>query len=66
MVHPYTEFENTALWKVLQSELGALSENHDIQLTTADQYVVGSICKRLRDAGLLREDAALRKIVLNE
>jgi hypothetical protein len=65
-MHPYTEFEKTAIWKELQSEIEELSENQDIQLMTGDQYVVGSICKRLYDAGLLQEDAALRRIVLDE
>ena len=66
MKHPYLDFENTVVWKELQSELEELIENQDIQLTTANQYVVGSICRRLRDAGLLREQIALRKVVSDE
>ena len=61
MKHPYIEFENTAIWKEVESELEELQKNRDIQLTTATQYVVGSICKRLRDAGLLQDEATLRK-----
>lgn len=40
MVHPYKEFEDTDLWKIVENALSELEENQDIKLTTA---------KRIRD-----------------
>jgi hypothetical protein len=45
MNHPYTEFESHPLWSVVDSELSELEENQDIQITTAREYVVGSLVK---------------------
>ena len=51
MSHPYKEFEGSDLWRAIDSELKALEKNRHIELTTAREYVVGSLCKRLVAAG---------------
>ena len=45
--HPYQEFESTRYWAVLDRAVGDLVENHDLQETTAHEYVVGYLCKAL-------------------
>jgi hypothetical protein len=51
MPHPYKEFEGSDLWRAIDSELRALEKNRDIELTTAGEYVIGSLCKRLVAGG---------------
>ncbi len=57
MNHPYREFEGTVVWREIDAIITALEENDDLQITTAREYVIGSICKRLSDAGVLSERA---------
>jgi hypothetical protein len=57
MNHPYREFEGTAVWREIDAAIGALEENRDVQLSTSRSHVIGSICKRLSDAGILSERA---------
>ena len=45
--HPYTTFEGTPLWAAIDHEISALIRNGDLQLATARQYVVGSLCRRV-------------------
>ena len=47
MNHPYMRYEHTRLWRAIDAELAALAANGDLQLTTARQYVIGSLCKTL-------------------
>jgi hypothetical protein len=37
MSHPYTEFEDTALWKVVDAALAELEKNGDVKLSTAKE-----------------------------
>jgi len=54
MSHPYMEYENTALWIVLQKAINELKENQDIEITTKEEYVIGYLCKSLKDnAGMV-------------
>jgi len=59
MAHPYEEFQGSPLWQAIDAELGQLEANGDLVLTTARQYVVGALCKRLHEAQLISTDAAL-------
>ncbi len=45
MKHPYTEFESSPLWSVVDSALSDLEENQDIQITTHRRYVIGYLVK---------------------
>jgi hypothetical protein len=47
MNHPYVEFENTMLWKAIDTGITDLEKNGDMKLTTERAYVVGFLCKRL-------------------
>jgi hypothetical protein len=53
--HPYADLESTRVWVVLEKALGDLIENNDLRLTTAPEYVIGYICKQMREADLITE-----------
>jgi hypothetical protein len=50
--HPYTEFEETNLWKFIDKAIDDLIENQDIKLTTKKEYVVGYICKTIKEKNI--------------
>lgn len=43
----YQDLEGTALWKCVDSVIGALVQNSDIELTTDRDHVVRYICQRI-------------------
>lgn len=51
--HPYTEFENSPLWVVIDDTIAELEENRDLELTTARQYVIGYLCKKITEMELI-------------
>lgn len=55
MAHPYEKYESTPAWRVIDEAITALVKNHDLQETTARQYIVGYLCKQLSEAALLHE-----------
>ena len=61
MSHPYTEFEDTALWKVVDAALAELEQNRDVKLSTAREYVVGYLCQQLASRKLVTDDSVLRE-----
>jgi len=56
---PYEAFRNTEAWISVEDIVQQLVENTDLELTTAPEYVVGAICKRLADDGLLTAKAKM-------
>lgn len=61
MKHPYVEFEKTPLWKTLDKAISDLQKNQDFKLTTAQQYVVGYLCKQLVKRKLVVATAIKKK-----
>jgi hypothetical protein len=61
MSHPYTEFEDTALWKAVDAALAELEQNRDVKLSTAREYVVGYLCQQLASRKLVTDDSVLRE-----
>jgi hypothetical protein len=51
--HPYKEFEGKPIWNAIDSALGELIVNGDIEQHTYRKYVVGYLCKRLHDSKLI-------------
>jgi hypothetical protein len=47
MKHPYTKFEKTPLWKVVEAAISDLEKNRDIELTMTREHVIGYICQQL-------------------
>ena len=60
MSHPYTEFEDTALWKAVDAALAELEQNRDVKLSTAREYVVGYLCQQIAQQKLVTEGSVLR------
>lgn len=48
--HPYTNFEGSPLWDVIDSAISDLVENSDIRETTHRRYIVGYLCKKITDS----------------
>jgi hypothetical protein len=61
MKHPYIEFENTALWKAIDIEIADLEKNKDLQLSTAREYVIGSLCQKLVRQKCVSDDSIVKK-----
>ena len=61
MKHPYIKFENAALWKVIDAEITDLEKNKDLQLSTAREYVVGSLCQQLVRQKFVTDDSIAKK-----
>jgi hypothetical protein len=47
MPHPYEEHEESPLWRSLDAEIAELEANGDVAVTTAREYVLGALCRRL-------------------
>jgi hypothetical protein len=50
MSHPYEQFENTPLWKVINKGIDDLVENNDLEETTRREYIVGYLCKLIDES----------------
>ena len=61
MKFPYSKFEDTDLWKAIDTALAELEKNGDVQLTTARRYVVGYLCQQLARKKLVTADSMLRE-----
>ncbi len=48
--HPYMDYENTPLWKVVNKSLAEFEENQDIKLFTPREYVIGYVCKQIKES----------------
>jgi hypothetical protein len=57
MNHPYSEFERTRLWQVVEAAVSELEYNHDLTLTTARPYVIGYLCQHLAAQRVVLEAA---------
>ena len=55
--HPYTSFEKTDLWQVLEIALQELVDNDDVKELTGKQYIIGHFAKRLSEVDLLKKKA---------
>jgi len=43
--HPYTQYEHSPLWNVINAAIISLAKNQDIKENTAREYIVGYIVK---------------------
>lgn len=48
--HPYREFADSPTWRSVEAALTALVRNGDLELMTQKEYVIGYICKRLKES----------------
>jgi hypothetical protein len=65
VTNPYSRYTDSIEWRVLDDALQALERNQDLTLTTAREYVIGALCQRLDEAGLLLDttSAALARVL---
>lgn len=61
MEHPYKEYENTPIWSIVGQAITELVENHDIELQTPIEYVIGYICKKAELANINIEEQQCSK-----
>ena len=59
--HPYSALESLPSWPVLERALGDLVENGDLEERTQRAYLVGYLCKALKDAGVLLPKRVTKK-----
>lgn len=46
-MHPYTKYENTEIWRIVEKSIHDLIENQDIEITTKIDYVIGYITQQV-------------------
>ena len=51
---PYTQYQNTEEWAIIEYLLNELETNQDIELKTAPEYVIGYLVEKLRNKDLLK------------
>lgn len=61
MKHPYSEFEQTPLWKTIDAAIAELERNRDVDLTTARTHVIGYLCQQLAAQKMVEDSALLRE-----
>ncbi len=49
--HPYKHLEKTPLWKVVRRAVREMNKNGDLELQTAEEYVVGYLVQEVAAAG---------------
>jgi hypothetical protein len=59
--HPYVAYEGTRVWRSVRKALLDLDQNQDVNLTEWHQYVVGYLCQRLDQDGLITPDATAKR-----
>jgi hypothetical protein len=47
--HPYLAYEGTAEWSAIDRAMQQLAANRDLVETTAHEYIVGYLCKALKE-----------------
>ena len=58
MSHPFQQYRDTPLWRLLATALTELEASQEVTVSTAPEYVVGYLCQRL-DAARLASPTAL-------
>ena len=61
MNHPYSQFEETRLWKTIDAAVAKLEQNQDVELKTTRQHVIGYLCQLLSADGLVTERSLVRE-----
>jgi len=51
---PYSQYQNTEEWVIIEYLLKELENNQDIELKTAPKYVIGYLVEKLRNKDLLK------------
>jgi hypothetical protein len=54
MEFPYKEYETHPIWAIVEKTINDLKKNDDIELKTANKYIVGYICKSLVESDQIK------------
>lgn len=54
----YEDYKKTFIWNILRDEINSLEINHDLEITTKPDYIVGSLAKGLVTNPILIEKFA--------
>lgn len=57
MAHPFDEYRDTPLWRVVAAAVAELEATREITVGTAPDYVVGYLCQRLVAGQIAAESA---------
>ena len=60
---PYTDYQDTEEWVIIEYLLKELENNQDIELKTAPEYVIGYLVEKLRNRDLFAKEKAKVKII---
>ena len=58
--HPYIKFEKTPLWTAVSEAVTDLEENQDLKLTELPEYIIGYICKQLKNKKIVTSESLVR------
>ncbi len=53
MKHPYTKFQKTEIWKVIEKALLDLETNQDLKINAPIEYLVGYLGQQLSKNGFI-------------
>ena len=59
---PYTQYQNTEEWAIIEYLLKELENNQDIELKTAPEYVIGYLVEKLRNKDLFKDKEQIKAI----
>lgn len=60
---PYTQYQSTEEWVIIEYLLKELENNQDIELKTAPEYVIGYLVEKLRNRDLLFKENTEIKVL---
>ena len=58
MTHPFEEYKDTPLWRVVAAAVAELETTREIAVATAPDYVIGYRCRQIV-AGRIAAESAL-------
>jgi hypothetical protein len=47
---PYSDYLDSPLWKIIEQELHDLEDNGDIEITTNEDLIIGSLVQKIEEA----------------
>ena len=62
-LNPYVKYQSTEEWAILSHLLDELTNNQDIELKTAPEYIIGYLVEKLRNKDFKEEIKNFRQPV---
>ena len=61
--HPYTQYEQDPMWRVINKGIAALVKNGDLKEETARAHVVGYLTKLLRESSAVASNGRHQRVI---